>query len=146
MFAKGSGAEKLVLIGLQDGPMDTLFRARARLAMLTATSRTTAVFRDLDPQAQYTFLDLLKLLGYTQITLSDGRTWAHRLDIHSGAPCRNRPGAPRRLSDGDAPMAGDGRPPRAAVDDEVVALRFARHRLPHSPPPPPLPVRTLQPP
>src|SRR3546814_8500112 len=28
-------------------------------------------------------------------------------------------------------MAGDGRPPVAAVDDEVVALRFARDRLPH---------------
>jgi len=81
MFAKGKDAEKLILIGLEDGPMDTLFRARARLAMLTATARTTSVFRDLDPQAQYTFLDLLKLLGYSQLTLSDGRTWAHQINI-----------------------------------------------------------------
>lgn len=81
MFAKGKDAEKLILIGLEDGPMDTLFRARARLAMLTATARTTAVFRDLDPQSQYTFLDLLKLLGYSQLTLSDGRTWAHQINI-----------------------------------------------------------------
>lgn len=81
MFAKGKDAEKLILIGLEDGPMDTLFRARARLAMLTATARTTAVFRDLDPQSQYTFLDLLKLLGYSQITLSDGRTWSHQINI-----------------------------------------------------------------
>ena len=82
MFAKGSEAEKLILIGLQNGPLDTLYRARAVLAMLTATARTTAVFRDLDPQSQYTFLDLLKLLGFTQITVSDGKTWAHRIDIH----------------------------------------------------------------
>lgn len=81
MFAKGDDADKLILIGLQDGPMDTLYRARAVLAMLTATARTTAVFRDLDPDAQYTFLDLLKLLGFTQITVSDGKTWAHRIDI-----------------------------------------------------------------
>ncbi len=81
MFAKGNEAEKLILIGLQNGPLDTLYRARAVLAMLTATARTTAVFRDLDPQAQYTFLDLLKLLGFNQITVSDGRTWAHRIDI-----------------------------------------------------------------
>lgn len=81
MFAKGAQAEKLIFIGLEDGQMDTLFRARARLAMLTATARTTAVFRDLDPQAQYTFLDLLKLLGFTQITMSDGRTWAHQISI-----------------------------------------------------------------
>lgn len=81
MFAKGGDAEKLIFLGLQDGQMDTLFRARARLAMLTATARTTAVFRDLDPQAQYTFLDLLKLLGFTQITVSDGRTWSHQITI-----------------------------------------------------------------
>ncbi|MEQ9329720.1 molybdopterin-guanine dinucleotide biosynthesis protein A [Thalassobaculum sp.] len=82
MFAKGTDAEKLILVGLQNGPLDTLYRARAVLAMLTATARTTAVFRDLDPQSQYTFLDLLKLLGFTQITVSDGKTWAHRIDIH----------------------------------------------------------------
>ena len=81
MYAKGTKAEKLILIGLQDVPMDTLFRARAVLAMLTATTRTTSVFRDLDPQSQYTFLDLLKLLGFTQITVSDGKTWAHQIDI-----------------------------------------------------------------
>ncbi len=81
MFAKGTEAEKLILVGLQNGPLDTLYRARAVLAMLTATARTTAVFRDLDPQSQYTFLDLLKLLGFTQITVSDGKTWAHRIDI-----------------------------------------------------------------
>ena len=81
MYAKGTEAEKLILIGLQNGPLDTLFRARAVLAMLTATARTTAVFRDLDTQAHYTFLDLLKLLGFTQITVSDGRTWAHQIEI-----------------------------------------------------------------
>jgi len=81
MFAKGTEAEKLILIGLQNGPLDTLYRARAVLAMLTATSRTTAVFRDLDPQSQYTFLDLLKLLGFVQITVSDGRSWAHQIEI-----------------------------------------------------------------
>jgi len=39
------------------------------------------VFRDIDPQGKYTFLDLLKLLGFEQITMSDGRTWAHRIVI-----------------------------------------------------------------
>lgn len=82
MYAKGADAEKLILIGLQNGPMDTLFRARAVLAMLTLTSRTTAVFRDLDPHSQFTFLDLLKMLGFVQITVSDGKTWAHQIDIH----------------------------------------------------------------
>ena len=82
MYAKGTGADKLIMIGLHDGPMDTLYRARALLAMLTATSRTTAVFRELDPQGNYTFLDLLKILGFTRLTLSDGKTWAHQIEIH----------------------------------------------------------------
>ena len=61
MFAKGTDAEKLILVSLQEGRMDTLFRARAVLAMLTATARTTQVFANLDPEVEYTFLDLLKL-------------------------------------------------------------------------------------
>jgi hypothetical protein len=82
MFAKGAEAEKLILVGLQDGPMDTLFRARAMLAMLTATTRATSMFRDLDPTGQYTFLDLLKMLGFVQITVTDGKSWAHLIEIH----------------------------------------------------------------
>lgn len=81
MFAKGAEAEKLILLGLQDGPMDTLFRARAMLALLTATARTTPVFQDIDPEGRYTFLDLLKLLGFAHITVSDGRDWSHRILI-----------------------------------------------------------------
>ena len=81
MFAKGIEAEKLILVGLQNGPMDTLYRARAVLALLTATARTTPVFQDIDPDGRYTFLDLLKLLGFESITVTDGRAWSHRIDI-----------------------------------------------------------------
>lgn len=80
-FAKGKDAEKAILIALDDGRMDTLYRARAVLAMLTATARATPVFRDLDPEGNYTFLDLLALLGFEQLTVSDGRTYAHRFEI-----------------------------------------------------------------
>jgi hypothetical protein len=81
MFAKGSEADKLILVSLQEGRMDTLFRARAVLAMLTATARTTAVFAEIDPGLDHTFLDLLKILGFVQITVSDGRTFAHQIKI-----------------------------------------------------------------
>ena len=80
-FAKGAASDKAILVALTDGRMDTLFRARAILAMLTAQARTTPVFRDLDPNANYTFLDLLKLLGFTQLTVSDGRSYAHQFEI-----------------------------------------------------------------
>ena len=77
MFAKGIEAEKLILVGLQNGPMDTLYRARAVLALLTATARTTPVFQDIDPDGRYTFLDLLKLLGFESITVTDGLSLIH---------------------------------------------------------------------
>jgi hypothetical protein len=81
MFAKGTEADKLILVSLQEGRMDTLFRARAVLAMLTATARTTPVFAEIDPGLDHTFLDLLKILGFVQITVSDGRSFAHQIKI-----------------------------------------------------------------
>jgi len=80
-FAKGKDAEKAILVALDDDRMATLFRARAVLALLTATARATPVFRDLDPEGQYTFLDLLALLGFEQLTVSDGRSYAHQFEI-----------------------------------------------------------------
>lgn len=80
-FAKGKDSEKAILVGLDDGRMDTLYRARAVLALLTATARATPVFRDLDPEGTYTFLDLLALLGFEQLTVSDGRSYAHQIEI-----------------------------------------------------------------
>ena len=39
IFAKGSQAEKLIIVALSDGTFNTLYRIRALLAMLTAYSR-----------------------------------------------------------------------------------------------------------
>ena len=41
VFAKGTEAEKLLIVALQDGPFDTIFRARAFLAAMTAAARAT---------------------------------------------------------------------------------------------------------
>jgi len=81
MFAKGDEAEKLILVGLRDGPMDTLYRARGVLAMLTASARTSELFKQYQVQDIFTFLDLLKLLGFERLTLSDGKTWSHVIYI-----------------------------------------------------------------
>ncbi len=39
MFAKGSEAEKLIIVALVDGRIDTIYRARAVLANMTAAAR-----------------------------------------------------------------------------------------------------------
>ena len=59
----------------------TYRRPRGLLALLTARSRATPVFQEYEVEDIYTFLDLLKLLGFTQLTVTDGDQFAHRIYI-----------------------------------------------------------------
>lgn len=81
IFAKGDEAEKLIIISLDDDAFGTLYRLRALLATLTAVARASPVFRDLAVEDYFTFLDLLKMLGFEQVTISDGRNFAHQIRI-----------------------------------------------------------------
>jgi len=48
---------------------------------MTAVARGTQLFRD-DPEAdRYTFFDLAHLLGFEQITFTDGASFAHRIEL-----------------------------------------------------------------
>jgi len=81
IFAKGEEAEKLIIVGLADGELNTLYRIRALLANLTAVSRVTPFFRDNTLPEHATFLDLLKLLGFEQLTVTDGVDLSHQIVI-----------------------------------------------------------------
>lgn len=81
IFAKGDEAQKMIVIGLRDGYLNSLYRARAILAMLTSVARSTRFFNELGVAEIFTFLDLVKLLGFAQITISDGDTFAHQIII-----------------------------------------------------------------
>ncbi len=81
IFAKGDKAEKLIIIGLDEGSFATLYRARAVLAQLTASARGSALFRNLAVEDLFTFFDLAKMLGFTQVTISDGKSYAHRIAL-----------------------------------------------------------------
>ena len=81
MFAKGDDAEKLIIVALDDGVMRTLYRARAVLAQMTSIARSTSMFNDMGVADSYTFFDLAKMIGFTQITISDGATYAHRITL-----------------------------------------------------------------
>ena len=80
-FAKGEEAEKLLIIALRDDVTDTLYRARAMLAMLTAVARATPLFQQFGAADYFTFFDLLKILGFTQVTISDGESFTHQVLI-----------------------------------------------------------------
>ena len=81
VFAKGTDAEKVIVVALMDGPMDTLYRARALLANLTAESRRLPLLKQNGVEDWFTFLDLCVLLGFKQVTLSDGKRWAHQIEL-----------------------------------------------------------------
>jgi hypothetical protein len=79
IFAKGAEAEKLIIVSLHDDFMDTVYRGRAVLAMLTAVARATPLLQELNVAETFTFLDLIYLMGFTQLTISDGDEFAHTI-------------------------------------------------------------------
>ena len=81
IFAKGDVSDKLIIVALADGQLNTIYRARALLATFTSVARSTSFFQQNTQPDESTFLDLLKLLGFRQVTISDGRAFAHQIVI-----------------------------------------------------------------
>ena len=80
-FAKGADARHLNVIALDDDVFSTLFRARAVLAQMTSNMRNNDFFRAQELQFVATFFDLLQLMGFDTLVISDGETWAHQVNF-----------------------------------------------------------------
>ncbi|AEI93249.1 MULTISPECIES: hypothetical protein [Roseobacter] len=80
-FTKGEGADTLILVALDDDVFSTIYRARAILAQLTTSVRQGGYFRQEDLQYVATFYDLLQLMAFDELIISDGQNWAHRVDF-----------------------------------------------------------------
>ena len=81
VFVKGEKADKMIIVGLQPGEMSTIYRARAILANMTTMSRLSPFFQERTVAEDANFFDLLKLLGFQQITITDGDKVTHQVDI-----------------------------------------------------------------
>jgi hypothetical protein len=81
IFAKGAEAEKLIVTGLYSNGYNTVYRMRGLLAMLSARARATPIFRDNEVEDLLTIFDLLKMLGFEQVTVTDGDKFAHQIKI-----------------------------------------------------------------
>ena len=81
IFAKGGEADKMIITATHDGPFDTIYRARASLADLTAMARTLPIFQEFGVEDWFTFLDLLKMMGFKELTVTDGKAFAHQFII-----------------------------------------------------------------
>ncbi|WP_187429985.1 hypothetical protein ROLI_026140 [Roseobacter fucihabitans] len=78
-FAKGEGAETLILMALDDEVFSTIYRARAIMAQLTVSVREGGFFRQEELQYVATFYDLLQLMQFDELVITDGHTLAHRV-------------------------------------------------------------------
>ncbi|SJZ89798.1 hypothetical protein SAMN02745126_02765 [Enhydrobacter aerosaccus] len=81
VFAKGDKAEHMIIVGLSSGELNTIYRIRALLANMTTMSRTSPFFQEHTVAEDATFFDLLKLLGFHDVTVTDGDKIAHQVTI-----------------------------------------------------------------
>ncbi len=80
-FAKGEDAATLILTALDDEVFSTLYRARAIMAQLTVSVRKGGFFREEELEYVATFYDLLQLMGFDELIITDGQDWAHRVNF-----------------------------------------------------------------
>jgi hypothetical protein len=81
MFAKGERFERLIIVGIGSNGFRGIYQARAVLAQMTSIARTSPIFRENNVQDLLTFLDLARMLGFEELTVSDGQSFAHRIAL-----------------------------------------------------------------
>jgi hypothetical protein len=81
VFVKGEKADKLIVVGLAPNEFGTIYRMRALLANMTTMSRMSPFFQERTVAEDATFFDLLKLLGFTSVTITDGDKLTHQVTI-----------------------------------------------------------------
>ena len=81
IFAKGGEAQKMIITATRDAPFDTIYRTRAVLADLTAMSRTLPIFQEYGVEDWFTFLALLKMMGFVELTVTDGKDFSPQFVI-----------------------------------------------------------------
>lgn len=81
VFVKGEKADKMIIVGLAPGEFNTIYRMRALLANMTTMSRLSPFFQERTIAEDATFFDLLKLLGFASVTMTDGENITHQVTI-----------------------------------------------------------------
>ncbi len=79
LFPKGGRAHKLIIVSNLPGRLNTIYRVRALLATMTSVARTLTIFRKHSVEDDFTFLDLMKMLGFESVTVSDGESFTHQI-------------------------------------------------------------------
>ena len=80
-FPIGDDATELVIVSRQDGQLDTPYRARAMLEVMNVLTRSSRLVSSLGLDDGTNFLDMLHMLGFTGVTISDGAGYTHHFII-----------------------------------------------------------------
>ena len=80
-FAKGEGSSELILVALDDDVFSSIYRARAVMAQMTSNIRQSPIFVQQGLQFVATFYDLLQMLEFDTLVISDGKTWSHKVEF-----------------------------------------------------------------
>lgn len=81
MFGKGEFSEKLIIVAVESGRYETLYQLRALLASMSSMARISPLFAQTGSAENLNFLDLLKIAGFSQLTLTNGVDVSHRISI-----------------------------------------------------------------
>jgi len=81
MFGKGEYSEKLIIVAVESDRYQTLYQLRALLASMSSMARTSPLFSQTGSAENLNFLDLLKIAGFSQLTLTNGVDVSHRISI-----------------------------------------------------------------
>lgn len=79
LFEKGSNSEQLIVVALDDQVFKNLYRARAVLAQLTSNMRGTDFFVQQNLHLEGTFYDMLQIMGFKEMVITNGEEWAHHV-------------------------------------------------------------------
>lgn len=79
IFAKGEEGQRMIIVAYGEGRYNTIYRARALFAAMTGLARLTPLFRELQVEELFTFFDLVKMMGFSSITISDGAKFTHQV-------------------------------------------------------------------
>lgn len=81
LFAKGEESQHLIMVALDDQIFKTPYRARALLAQMSSNLRSTEFFTSQNLQTAGTFFDMLQIMNFESLVISDGETWSHRVNF-----------------------------------------------------------------
>ena len=79
--AKGEGSTDLILVALDDEVFRSIYRARAVMAQMTSNIRNSPLFQQEELQTVATFYDLLQMLEFDSLVITDGYSWTHRVEF-----------------------------------------------------------------